>query len=153
MLPFFQQVYTDNVITHKNPEWFTPLLVLYFLLFVLEMAAWLTLSILRRISSTKLIITMSSNYLWTVLRLPMTAISRFSPGELVARYSGITKTVRALDINLPSLVVFFVPVLCCTLIMYMNWKLGLFQLFSIILLLYVMRKIRTKATSNVCKYC
>ena len=22
--PLFQQVYTDNVITHKNPEWFTP---------------------------------------------------------------------------------------------------------------------------------
>ena len=33
--PLFQQVYTDNVITHKNPEWFTPLLVLYILLFEL----------------------------------------------------------------------------------------------------------------------
>ena len=150
--PFFQQVYTDNIITHKNPEWFTPLLILYFLLFVLEMVAWMSLSILRRISSTKLIITMSTNYLWTVLRLPMTAISRFSPGELVARYTGITKTVRGLDINLPSLVVFFVPVLCCSLILYMNWKLGLFQLFSIILLLYVMRttsKVQKKISMNL----
>ena len=25
--PFFQQVYTDNIITHKNPEWFTPLMI------------------------------------------------------------------------------------------------------------------------------
>lgn len=150
--PFFQQVYTDNIITHKNPEWFTPLLILYFLLFVLEMVAWMSLSILRRISSTKLIITMSTNYLWTVLRLPMTVISRFSPGELVARYTGITKTVRGLDINLPSLVVFFVPVLCCSLILYMNWKLGLFQLFSIILLLYVMRttsKVQKKISMNL----
>ena len=25
----FQQVYTDNIITHKNPEWFAPLMVFY----------------------------------------------------------------------------------------------------------------------------
>ena len=43
--PLFQQVYTDNIITHKNPEWFTPLIVLYILLFVLELAAWISLSI------------------------------------------------------------------------------------------------------------
>ena len=150
--PFFQQVYTDNIITHKNPEWFTPLLVLYFMLFILEMIAWVSLSIVRRMTSTKLIISMSSKYLWTVLRLPMTAISRFSPGELVARYMGITKTVRALDINLPSLVIFFVPVLCCTLIMYMNWKLGIVQLLSIVLLLYVMRstsKVQKKISMNL----
>ena len=59
--PCFQQVYTDNIITHKNPEWFTPLLVLYILLFVLEMAAWVSLSIVRRKSSTKLIVSRSSD--------------------------------------------------------------------------------------------
>ena len=59
--PLFQQVYTDNVITHKNPEWFTPLLVLYILLFVLELAAWITLSIQRKKESAKLGITVSSN--------------------------------------------------------------------------------------------
>ena len=25
--PLFQQVYTDNIITQKSPEWFTPLMV------------------------------------------------------------------------------------------------------------------------------
>ena len=29
--PFIQQVYTDNIITHKNPEWFTPLIIIYIL--------------------------------------------------------------------------------------------------------------------------
>ena len=73
--PLFQQVYTDNIITLKNPEWFTPLLVLYILLFVLELAAWISLSIQRKKSSAKLGITVSSNYLWSVLRLPMTLLS------------------------------------------------------------------------------
>ena len=26
LTPFFQQVYTDNIITRKNPEWFGPLM-------------------------------------------------------------------------------------------------------------------------------
>lgn len=34
----FQKVYTDNIITHKNPEWFTPLLTFYVLLFVFVLA-------------------------------------------------------------------------------------------------------------------
>ena len=38
--PLFQQVYTDNVITHKNPEWFGPLLMLYTLLFVFVLVIW-----------------------------------------------------------------------------------------------------------------
>ena len=31
--PFFQQVFTDNIITRKNPEWFGPLMFFYILLF------------------------------------------------------------------------------------------------------------------------
>ncbi len=138
--PLFQQVYTDNVITHKNPEWFTPLLVLYILLFVLELAAWITLSIQRKKESAKLGITVSSNYLWNVLRLPMSLLTRFSPGELVARYTSIAKTIRFLEFALPSVAAFFIPVISCTLIMLFNWKLGLVVVFSIVLLLYVIRR-------------
>lgn len=137
--PLFQQVYTDNIITHKNPEWFTPLLVLYVLLFVLELAAWISLSILRKKHSAKLGIAMSSNYLWSVLRLPMSLLTHFSPGELVARYTGIGKTIKVLEFALPSVVAFFIPVISCCLIMLFNWKLGLVVVVSIMLLLYVIR--------------
>jgi hypothetical protein len=36
--PLFQQVYTDNIITLKNPEWYSPLLTLFCLLFLIELA-------------------------------------------------------------------------------------------------------------------
>ena len=90
--PLFQQVYTDNIITRKNPEWFGPLLTLYVLLFVVELLMWLAFSVLRRKSQARINITTSANYLWTVLRLPMTRLTQFSPGELVARYATISKT-------------------------------------------------------------
>ena len=150
--PLFQNVYTDNIITQKNPEWFSPLLTIYILLFVLELAVWVSMSILRRKSQAKLTITTSSNFLWTVLRLPMTRLSQFSPGELVARYSTIAKTIRMMDYALPSVSFLILPIACCYIVMLFNWKLGLLQIFSILLLVYVMRstaKMQKKIAMNL----
>ena len=137
--PLFQQVYTDNIITQKNPEWFMPLIVLYITLFVLEMVLWIAFSVVRRNSQSRLNITSSTDYLWTVLRLPMTRITQFSPGELVARYTTISKTIKLLDYSLPAVSGLLFPVIGCYLVMLFSWKLGVLQLLSVLLLLYVMR--------------
>ena len=136
----FQQVYTDQIITHKNPEWFTPLISIYILLFALELLIWIVFSILRRQSQAKINITTSTNYLWTVLKLPMTRLTQFTPGELVARYSSISKTTRLLDYTLPAISITILPIVSSYLVMLFNWKLGLLEIFSILLLVYVMRK-------------
>ena len=135
----FQQVYTDNIITHKNPEWFTPLMVLYVLLFVLELSIWILFSVVRRKSFARIIITISSKYMWTVLRLPMSLLSQFTPGELAARYTSIRKTVESLDSALPSIALMFVPILCCYILITYSWKLALLEITAVLLLLYVMR--------------
>ena len=137
--PLFQQVYTDNVITHKNPEWFSPLMVLYILLFLFELVVWMTFSILRRKSQVKFSIYRASDYLWTVLRLPMTRLNQFTPGELVARYTTISKTIRLMDYSLPIVSCLYLPAACCYIVMLFNWKLGLLEIFSVLLLIYVMR--------------
>ena len=140
----FQQVYTDNIITHKNPEWFTPLIALYILLFVLELLVWIIFSVLRRKSQARINITTSADYLWTVLRLPMTLLTRFTPGELVARYTTIPKSTRQLDYALPAVSILILPILCCYIVMLFNWKLGLLEIFSILLLVYVMHSTANK---------
>ena len=144
--PLFQQVYTDNIITQKNPEWFTPLMVLYIMLFLIELIIWITFSVLRRKSQVKISISTSANYLWTVLRLPMTRLSQFSPGELAARYTTISKTIRLMDYSMPVISSVFFPMMCCSLLILFSWKLGLLALFSVLLLVYVMR-----ATANMQK--
>ena len=144
----FQKVYTDNIITQKNPEWFTPLIVLYILLFAIELLVWIGFSILRRKSHARINITMSSNFLWTVLRLPMTRLTQFSPGELAARYTTISKTSRLMDYTLPALSILILPILCCYIVMLFNWKLGLLEIFSILLLVYVMRSTANKQKKN-----
>ena len=140
----FQQVYTDSIITHKNPEWFTPLIALYILLFVVELLVWILFSVLRRKSQARINITTSANYLWTVLRLPMTLLTRFTPGELVARYTTIPKSTSQLDYARPAVSILTLPILCCYIVMLFNWKLGLLEIFSILLLVYVMRSTANK---------
>ena len=93
----FQQVYTDNIITHKNPEWFAPLMVFYVALFVIELAIWTSFSVIRRKSYARIIITLSTKYIWTVFRLPLSLLAQFTAGELVARNTSISKTVKSLD--------------------------------------------------------
>jgi len=137
--PLLQQVYTDNIITHKNPEWFTPLIIFYSILFVGKLVVWITFSLLSRASQAKISVTTSSNYLWTVLRLPMTLLSQFSPGELVARYTTIPKAIKMIDHSMPIVAFAFFPFVCCYLVMLYSWKLGLLEIFSILLLVYVMR--------------
>jgi len=150
--PLFQQVYTDNIITQKNPEWFSPLLVLYIMLFAIELAAWVAFAIFRRKSQAKFNITTTSNYLWTVLRLPMTLLSQFTPGELVARYTTIPKTIRMMDYSLPIISCLILPAACCYIVMLFNWQLGLLEIFSVLLLIYVMRstaKVQKKIAMNL----
>ena len=136
----FQKVFTDNIITHKNPEWFVPLLTIYVLLFILVLSVWISLSVVRRTSYARLIISRASAYLWSVMKLPMTRLTQFTPGELVARYNSITKTVFSLDSSLPAMALFVIPVINCGLIAFFNWKLAVVQVASILLLLYVMRR-------------
>ena len=135
----FQQVYTDSIITHKNPEWFTPLMAIYIMMFLVELSVWIAFAVLRRKNQVKINVSTSSNYLWTVLRLPMTLISQFSPGELVARNMTIPKTILRIDFTLSSISAIIAPVLCCSLVLLFNWKLGMLGIFSVLLLVFVMR--------------
>lgn len=137
--PFFQQVFTDNIITQKNPEWFTPLMIFYILLFVLELVMWLLLNPLRKREFAKLGINASSRYVISLLKLPMDAIDRFSAGELAARYSGIKKIDTTMDHLSFALVLVVRPVLCAWLLMMYSWKLGLVVILSMLSLLAVMR--------------
>ena len=137
--PFFQQVYTDNIITQKNPEWFTPLMIFYAMLFVLELIIWLLFNPLRRREFAKLGIHSSSRYVLNLLQLPMSSIDRFSAGELVARYSSIKNIGAAMDHFSYALVLVLRPIVCAWLLVMYSWKLGMVVLLSMILLVIVMR--------------
>ena len=139
LAPFFQQVYTDNVITRKNPEWFGPLMFFYILLFVLELGVWMSMNLLRRRHFTKMGLVSSSRFVLSILKLPMLVLDRFSSGELVARYSSITSITRTMDQFSIGLIFVVQSIISAALLMMYSWKLGLVVLVSMSLLVLVMQ--------------
>lgn len=137
--PLFQQIFTDSIITRKNPEWFGPLMAVYVLLFLIELIAWVTLNYERRRQLPKFIISASSKFIWTVLRLPMAVLDQFSSGELVARYKGIRKSAETIDSSVQALVMILQILLTSCLLLLYNWKLGVVEIVVVILMVVVMR--------------
>lgn len=150
--PFIQQVFTDNIITNKNPEWFTPLIIIYILLFVLELTVWLFMNVRRRREFSRMNLLASARYVSSLLRLPMSIIDRFSAGELVARYASILKTTKAIDMFFASMILCVRPLICSWLLMLYSWKLGLVVVVSTLMLATVMlrtaEKLKQKAKST-----
>lgn len=139
LAPFFQQVYTDNVITRKNPEWFGPLVTCYIVLFLLELGVWMSMNLLRRRHFTKMGLLSSARFVLSILELPMLVLDRFSSGELVARYSSITSITRTMDQFSIGLIFIVQSIISASLLMMYSWKLGLVVLVSMGLLVLVMQ--------------
>ncbi|MCR5071525.1 MAG: ATP-binding cassette domain-containing protein [Bacteroidales bacterium] len=139
LAPFFQQVYTDNIITRKNPEWFGPLMFFYILLFVLELGVWMSMNLLRRRHFTKMGLVSSSRFILSILKLPMLVLDRFSSGELVARYSSIPSITRTMDQFSIGLIFIVQSIISAAMLMMYSWKLGLVVIVSMSLLVLVMQ--------------
>lgn len=103
--PLFSQVFVDGIITHKHPEWETPMSVL--------IAIFLTISVInvfvgyyiRRALKTKYLIKMFSTMFWHALRLPIQTFGRMSPSDFGVRFtSGNITYSRIFMMLLPVLV-------------------------------------------------
>ena len=129
--PFFQQIYTDDIITGKNPSWFVPLLMAFTALFVLEMVAWLVLNSHRRTLSMRFSLISQSRYVWHVLRLPMSDFSRFSTGDLMARYMGISRTGTKLFDQASGVVLLLNVLIFSYLLFFYSWRLGIIEILAI----------------------
>ena len=130
--PLFQQVFTDNIITGKNPEWFWPLILLYCALFLLELVAWLVLNGHRRKLEMRFSLVSQARFVWHALRMPMSAHRRFSSGDLIARFMGIGTTGVKLFDMAPALVLMLNVVIFSYLLFVYHWKLGMIEIAAIL---------------------
>ena len=135
LVPFFQQVYTDNVITQKNPEWFTPLMICYGVLLMLMLLSWLIINSHRKRHVSSFLGGTSAHYVWTLLRMPMSLVDRISSSEIASRYWSIYTAVTRIEGDIPVLVLWIEPVICGWLLMLYNVKLALIEMGVMALLL------------------
>lgn len=103
--PLFSQVFVDGIITHKHPEWETPVSILLVLFIIISIANVTVGYYKKRVLRTKYLIKIFSSMFWHALRLPVQTFGSISPGDFGARFTSGNITFSRIFMRLvPTLV-------------------------------------------------
>ena len=83
--PIFKQVFIDNLLGGKNPEWLLPFIIVVSIISVLSIIAKLVEVIFQYKIRGKLALVGSTSYMWKVLRLPIEFFSQRMSGDIQDR--------------------------------------------------------------------
>lgn len=85
--PLFSQVFIDSIITHKHPEWETPVAILLAVVLVISLVNVFFGQFKTRMLTNKYKINFASRMFWHALRIPVQAYSTMSPSDFSDRYA------------------------------------------------------------------
>lgn len=116
--PAMSRIFLDRLLTGRNPEWISMFLVAIIVFALVQfLAAWLqTVSMLR--INGKFDAMGNSNFIWKILRLPMTFFSQRMAGDLMMRQSdngliatSLIQTLGPLALNTVMMIFYLVVML------------------------------------------
>jgi ATP-binding cassette subfamily C protein len=117
-VPVFSQVFVDDVLVQNRQHWLRPLILGILITAILQgMLTLLRLRYLRRLK-VKLSVSMSSRFLWHILRLPTTFYAQRFAGEISNRNSLNDQVAEVLSGKLATTAIDSVMVLFYVLIMF-----------------------------------
>ena len=103
--PLFSQVFVDSIITHKHPEWETPMVLLLALILVISIVNVFCGYYKKRAMQSKYLINQTSTLFWHALRLPVQAFGKLSPSDFIVRFNnGNITFFRLVTRLIPTLV-------------------------------------------------
>lgn len=103
--PLFSQVLVDGIITHKHPEWETPVSILLAIILVISVTNVFLGHYKKRAMQSKYQVRQASSLFWHALRLPIEVFSRMSPSDFNVRFNNGNMTfARLITRFIPTLV-------------------------------------------------
>ncbi len=130
--PLFSQVFVDGIITHKHPEWETPVSILLVLFIIISIANVTVGYYKKRVLRTKYLIKIFSSMFWHALRLPVQTFGSISPGDFGARFTSGNITFSRIFIRLvPTLVSGIQIIIMLALMLLYSPLLSLISLVSV----------------------
>lgn len=144
-VPLFSQVFVDSIITGKHPEWQEPVVIALSIVVLISFVSVLFGVSFKRRVTLKYYINVATRTFWHFLRLPVSAFSRYSPGNLVARIKSGYSTAQNLSIKLlPSIVVVIQIAVMLILMLFYSPLLSLVSLFSVVINVISLRMVAKK---------
>lgn len=92
----FTQVFADDILTRRNPEWFPLFMILFGSLFLVQTVTQLISDIYSRAFRMKLSIIGNSSFLRQLFRLPMRFFEQHVPGDLLMRQKSAATVASSL---------------------------------------------------------
>ncbi|WP_324282177.1 NHLP family bacteriocin export ABC transporter peptidase/permease/ATPase subunit [Cyanobacterium aponinum UTEX 3221] len=149
-VPAFTQVFIDEVIVEGRQDWLKPLLlVMLFAVILIGVLARLRLTYLRRLM-LKLSISMSGQFLWHTLRLPIGFYAQRYAGEISNRSQLNQKVANILSGQLATTIIDTVMIVFYALIMFLyDWVLTIMVIFFAAINFVALRYLaRTRLDAN-----
>lgn len=85
--PLFSQIFVDSIITHRHPEWESPVAILLAIILVISLVNVFFGYFYTRLLTNKYKVDFASRLFWHALRIPVQAYSTMSPSDFNERYS------------------------------------------------------------------
>lgn len=131
--PLFSQVLVDGIITHKHPEWETPVSILLAIILVISVTNVFLGHYKKRAMQSKYQVRQASSLFWHALRLPIGVFSRMSPSDFNVRFNNGNMTfARLITRFIPTLVSALQILIMLTLMVLYSPLLSLVSLVSVI---------------------
>lgn len=145
LIPQFSRIYTDRILSGKNPEWLFGFLVLLAALIIFQLFAEI-IRIYAVIRATgKLSIGSSASFLWHVFQLPMDFFAQRMAGDIASRQSENDKVSNVLVTKIaPTLIQLVLLVFYVIVMIQYSFTLTLVGLLTVCLNLYLFRYISEK---------
>ena len=144
-IPLFSQVFVDSIITAKHPEWQEPMIITLAIVVLVSFVSVLFGVSFKRRVTLKYYINVATRIFWHYLRLPVSILSSYSPGNLVSRIKSGYSTVQNLSIKLlPSFVVVIQIVVMLILMLFYSPVLSLVSLISVVINVISLRMVAQK---------
>ncbi|MGD1703386.1 NHLP family bacteriocin export ABC transporter peptidase/permease/ATPase subunit [Dapis sp. BLCC M229] len=152
IIPAFSLVFVDQVLVEGSQDWLRPLLVGMAVTTILQFTVARMQYIFLRKLIIKLYITMNSQFMWHLLRLPMRFYAQRFAGDISSRAALNDQTVQLLSRVANTLIDAIMLVFYAVLMSFYNGVLaGITIVFGLINIaaLYWLRQFRVEATLNL----
>lgn len=146
--PLLSKVFLDNVLSKYNPEWMYPILGLMLIVLIVELVVAFFNNVYLLKIRGKFAIVANSQFVWHVLRLPVSFFSQRYAGDITSRQEsneGITNTL--IGSLAPVLMNFILAILYIGIMINYSFILSIVGITAVLLNIYVAKVISTKITN------
>ena len=134
-MPYASQIFADDILTHKHPDWGTPLIIALAALSVFQLLVNLVDAFGENLLNGRIKTRASSDFVQHLLHLPMQFFSMRLQGDLVMRISQagdiptlLVQKIAPVAVNVLTLAIYGVFMFCY------SWTLSLIVLASLLLI-------------------